>query len=79
LSSRRRPGPTTTDINCTKAINSGALQKGRGVWVPAFAETTTNRYCAIANIPPAMECQACVVLIGRFRIFIATSAMTPIT
>ena len=34
-------------------------------------------YCASANIPPASECQADVVLIGQFRSFTASSAMPP--
>jgi hypothetical protein len=34
-------------------------------------------YCASANIPPARECQAAVMLIGQFRSFTATSARPP--
>ena len=34
-------------------------------------------YCAIANMPPANECQSGVTLIGQFRSLTAISAMPP--
>ena len=42
-----------------------------------LAEGRARCYCAIANMPPAKECQSGVTLIGQFRSFTAISAMPP--
>ena len=51
-----------------------------GAWASAQSrpmEGRACRYCAIANMPPAKECQSGVVLIGQFRSFTASRAMPP--
>jgi hypothetical protein len=38
----RTPGPITTDFDCCGKYHSDRLKsRGRGVWVPAFAGTTS--------------------------------------
>ena len=79
MSSRRKPGPITTGVGCfATAVEQSFTTRGHGVWVPAFAGTTDD-YWAIAKIPPAKACQACVSLIGRLSSFTAMSTMPPIT
>ena len=47
-----------------------------GITVKA-SSARNPRYCAIASMPPAKECQGGVMLIGQFRSLTAISAMPP--
>ena len=60
-------------------------EKGSGGWRQSSTKMCVSSSCdheppcywASANIPPAKECQAAVVLMGQFRIFTATKAAPP--
>jgi molybdate transport system substrate-binding protein len=53
-SSRRTPGPITTDVGgCAESLNSAFQNERHGVWVPAFAGTTMktlSSICAAAGL-----------------------------
>ena len=59
------------------AGSSSNIDELKSIAFPGEVGEPDASYCAIANIPPASECQAAVVLIGQFRNFTATSAMPP--
>ena len=71
--------PAEIDVAINLAQKPAGFPDGKSCllekWI--LVEGRARCYCAIANMPPANECQKGVTLIGQFRSFTAISAMPP--
>ena len=57
MSSPRTRGPITTGPDCCEANSDRAPTRSRGVWVPAFAGTTMERFELSNSLTPSLRAQ----------------------